>query len=38
MEKIMNFKDLFHSMFAYNPPVEYNFSLPENSRNRRNQR
>lgn len=25
----MNFKNLFHSMFAYTPPVEYNFSLPE---------
>lgn len=27
----MNFKNLFNSIFAYNPPVEYNFSLPESS-------
>ena len=27
----MNLKDLFNSIFAYTPPVEYNFSLPENS-------
>lgn len=27
----MNFKNLFNSMFAYTPPVEYNFSLPENT-------
>lgn len=25
----MNFKNLFNSIFAYTPPVEYNFSLPE---------
>lgn len=27
----MSFKNLFNSIFAYTPPVEYNFSLPENS-------
>ena len=27
----MNFKNLFNSIFAYTPPVEYDFSLPENS-------
>lgn len=26
----MKLKDLFNSLFAYTPPVEYNFSLPEN--------
>ncbi len=25
----MNIKNLFNSIFAYTPPVEYNFSLPE---------
>ena len=25
----MNIKNLFHSMFAYQPPVDYTFSLPE---------
>lgn len=25
----MNFKNLFNSIFSYTPPVEYNFSLPE---------
>ena len=25
----MDLKNLFYSMFAYHPPVEYNFSLPE---------
>ena len=24
----MNIKNLFNSIFAYTPPVEYNFSLP----------
>ena len=27
----MNFKNLFNSIFSYNPPVEYNFSLPEST-------
>lgn len=27
----MNFKNLFNSIFAYTPPIEYNFNLPENS-------
>ena len=27
----MNIKNLFNSMFAYTPPVNYNFSLPENT-------
>lgn len=27
----MNFKNLLHSLFAYTPPVDYNFSLPEDS-------
>lgn len=27
----MNFKNLFNSIFAYTPKVEYNFSLAENS-------
>lgn len=29
MEKIMNLKNLFNSMFTYTPPVDYSFSLPE---------
>lgn len=31
MEKTMDFKNLFYSMFAYTPPVDYNFSLPEDT-------
>ena len=27
----MDFKNLFNSAFGYTPPVEYNFSLPENN-------
>ena len=27
----MSFKDLFNHLFAYTPPVTYDFSLPENS-------
>ena len=27
----MNIKNLFNSIFSYTPPIEYNFSLPENS-------
>lgn len=27
----MNIKNLFNSIFAYTPPVDYNFSLPENT-------
>lgn len=27
----MSFKNLFNSIFAYTPPVEYNFSLPDSS-------
>lgn len=27
----MKFKNLFNSLFAYTPPVDYNFSLPEDS-------
>ncbi len=27
----MKFKNLFNSIFAYTPPVDYNFSLPEDS-------
>lgn len=27
----MNIKNLFNSIFTYTPPVEYNFSLPENT-------
>lgn len=27
----MDLKNLFNSMFAYTPPIEYNFSLPENN-------
>ena len=27
----MDLKNLFNSMFAYTPPVEYNFSLPEDT-------
>jgi spore germination protein KA len=27
----MNLKNLFNSIFAYTPPLEYNFSLPEDS-------
>lgn len=27
----MNIKNLFNSIFAYTPPVEYNFTLPENT-------
>lgn len=27
----MNLKNLFDSLFTYTPPVEYNFSLPENT-------
>ncbi len=26
----MSFKNFFNSMFSYTPPIEYNFSLPEN--------
>lgn len=27
----MDLKNLFHSIFAYTPPIDYNFSLPENT-------
>lgn len=27
----MNIKNLFNAIFAYTPPVDYNFSLPENT-------
>jgi spore germination protein KA len=27
----MNFKNLFNSLFSYSPPIEYNFSLPEDN-------
>ena len=27
----MSFKDLFNSIFAYNPPVDYSFELPDES-------
>ena len=27
----MDLKNLFYSMFAYTPPVDYNFSLPEDT-------
>ena len=27
----MNFKNMWNKLFSYTPPVEYNFSLPENS-------
>ena len=33
MEKTMSLKKLFNSLFAYQPPVDYNFSLPEERRN-----
>lgn len=29
----MRLKNLFNSIFAYTPPIEYNFSLPENDQN-----
>lgn len=32
----MKFKDLFNSMFAYTPPVDYNFSLPYDTQNTEN--
>lgn len=32
----MNFKNLFNSIFAYTPPVDYNFSLPEKSQTTKN--
>ncbi len=32
----MNFKKIFDSMFAYSPPVDYNFSLPEDSKDAEN--
>lgn len=28
----MDFKNLFNSVFGYTPPVEYNFSLPEDTK------
>lgn len=34
----MSFKNLFNSMFAYHPPVEYDFSLPENNPTRESTR
>ena len=33
MEKIMKFKNLFNTVFSYTPPVDYNFSLPEDTNN-----
>ncbi len=29
----MNLKNLFQSVFGYHPPVDYSFSLPENTKN-----
>lgn len=36
MEKIMKFKNLFNTIFAYTPSVDYNFSLPENTSSQKN--
>ena len=30
----MNFKNIFNKLFLYEPPLEYNFSLPENQTNK----
>lgn len=32
----MNIKNLFHTIFAYTPPVDYNFSLPEDTQTTKN--